>query len=95
MTNFTIGNLSDPKERQAIEELQTLIPMISNQKTTKNAIAKKEILRLLSDGKFYSTRGLAAKIPYSIANQRMVLRYLKELEMAKKVYRTSFLWSIN
>jgi hypothetical protein len=41
MTNFTIGNLSDPKERQAIEELQTLIPMISNQKNHKKCDRKK------------------------------------------------------
>jgi hypothetical protein len=65
------------------------------QKLTKKAIAKKEILRLLSDGKFYSTRGVATKIPSFTANQRMILRYLKELEMTKEVRRTSFLWSIN
>jgi DNA-binding HxlR family transcriptional regulator len=65
------------------------------QKTTKKAIAKKEILRILSDGKFYSTRRLAAKIPPLTANQKMILRCLKELEMTKEVCRTSFLWSIN
>jgi|GEM_PF-5930960 len=62
---------------------------------TKKAITKKEILRILSDGKIYSTRGVAAKIPSLTANQRMVFRYLKELEMTKEVCRTSFLWSIN
>jgi transposase len=64
-------------------------------KPTKKAIAKKEILRLLRDGKFYSTKGVAAKIPSLVANQRMILRYLKELEMTKEVRRTFFLWSIN
>jgi hypothetical protein len=66
-----------------------------SKKPTKNAIAKKEMLRLLSDGKLHSTKSIAAKIPPSIANQRMVLRYLKDLEIERKVYRTSFLWSIN
>jgi hypothetical protein len=64
-------------------------------KTTKKVIAKKEILRVLSDGKIYSTRGVAARIPSFTTNQRMILRYLKELEITKEVRRTSFLWSIN
>jgi len=64
-------------------------------KPTKKAIAKKEILRVLGDGKIYSTRGVAAKIPSLTANQRMIFCYLKELEMTKEVRRTSFLWSIN
>jgi hypothetical protein len=63
-------------------------------KSTKNAIAKKEIMRLLSDGKLHSTKSISVKVPPSIANQRMVLRYLKDLEIERKVYRTSYLWSL-
>jgi hypothetical protein len=64
-------------------------------KPTKNAIAKEEILRLLGDGRLHSTKGIAAKISLSIANQRMIFRYLKDLQTEGKVYRTFFLWSIN
>jgi len=110
-SSTTISDLSNPREKDAIEELKVLIPQLTDpeksiaindhpltkipQKTTKKAIAKKQILMIVSDGKFYSTRGLATKIPPHIANQAMILRYLKELEMTKDVLQTSFLWSIN